>query len=166
MAIPAYLWLKDDGGVDVCRPVKRLILLSLFPYLVWAGGNAIDWPASLKGVESGEQGWLDKVPELAATADVKQAADLEDALSIALPKNTTGVLDTLGIIDAKSWPHMIGTDIVCGVPAELFTNDAMVEDYHQRTRLALLETDKGATCLWILEATYEEWKADNARRIK
>jgi len=166
MAIPAYLWLKDDGGVDVCRPMKLLILLGLLPCLVWAGGNAIDWPASLKGVESGEQGWLDKVPELAATADVKQAADLEDALSIALPKNTMGVLDTLGTIDAKSWPHMIGTDIVCGVPAELFTNDAMVEDYYQRTRLALLETDKGATCLWILEATYEEWKVDNARKAK
>ncbi|WP_435929370.1 hypothetical protein [Dryocola sp. BD613] len=34
------------------------------------------------------------------------------------------------------------------------------------TRLALLSTDKGATCLWILEATYEEWKADNARKAK
>jgi hypothetical protein len=61
---------------------------------------------------------------------------------------------------------MIGTDIVCGVPVELYTSDTMVEDYYQRTRLALLETDKGATCLWILEATYEEWKADNSRKVK
>lgn len=106
------------------------------------------------------------MPEFAAKADVKQAAALEDALSIALSKNTSGVLETLNIIDAKTWPHMIGTDIVCGVPAELFTTDAMVEDFYQRTRLALLETDRGATCLWILEATYEEWKADQARQIK
>lgn len=146
--------------------MRRLLLLNLFPCLVWAGGNLADWPATLKGVESGEKAWLAKVPELAATADVKQAAGLEDALSMALPKNTTGVLDALGTIDAKTWPHMIGTDIVCGVPVELYTSDTMVEDYYQRTRLALLETDKGATCLWILEATYEEWKADNSRKVK
>lgn len=146
--------------------MKRLMLLGLFPCLVWAGGNATDWPASLKGVESGEQAWLEKVPELAAIANVKQAAGLEDALSMALSKNTRGVLNTLSVIDAKAWPHMIGTDMVCGVPSELFTTAAMVENFYQRTRLALLRTDKGATCLWILEATYEEWKADNARKVK
>lgn len=146
--------------------MKWLRLLGLFPCLVWAGGNTPDWPASWKGVESGEQAWIDKVPELAARADVKQAAGLEDALSMALSKNTSAVLGALSIIDAKEWPHMIGTDIVCGIPAELFTTDAMIEDFYQRTRLALLKTDKGATCLWILEATYEEWKADNARKAK
>nr|WP_024967877.1 hypothetical protein [Pantoea sp. IMH] len=146
--------------------MRRLMLSGLFPCLVWAGGIATDWSGLLKGVESGDQVWLEKVPEFAAKADVKQAAALEDALSIALSKNTSGVLETLNIIDAKTWPHMIGTDIVCGVPAELFTTDAMVEDFYQRTRLALLETDRGATCLWILEATYEEWKADQARQIK
>jgi predicted nucleic acid-binding protein len=146
--------------------MKWLRLLGLFPCLVWAGGNTPDWPASWKGVESGEQAWIDKVPELAARADVKQAAGLEDALSMALSKNTSAVLGALSIIDANEWPHMIGTDIVCGIPAELFTTDAMVEDFYQRTRLALLKTDKGATCLWILEATYEEWKADNARKAK
>lgn len=144
--------------------MKRLLLLSLFPCLVWAGGNAIDWPASLKGVESGEQTWLDKVPELAATANVKQATNLEDALARALSKNPLGTLDTLSTIDAKTWPHMIGTDIVCGVPVE--QSAAVVEDFYQRTRLALLSTDKGAVCLWVLEATYEEWKADNARKVK
>lgn len=142
--------------------MKPLILLGLFPWLVWAGGNATDWSASLKGIGSGEQTWLDKVPELAATADVKQAISLEDALARALSKNAPGVLDMLGIIDAKTWPHMIGTDIVCGVPAE--QTAPVVEDFYQHTRLALLGTDKGATCLWILEASYEEWKADNARK--
>lgn len=144
--------------------MKRLMLLSLFPCMVWAGGNATDWPASLKGVESGEQTWLDRVPELAATADVRQASGLEDALASALSKNAPGVLDTLKAIDARTWPHMIGTDIVCGIPAE--QPAAVVVDFYQRTRLALLGTDKGATCLWILEASYEEWKADNARKVK
>ncbi|MCE0824633.1 hypothetical protein LVQ78_01035 [Buttiauxella sp. A2-C2_NF] len=144
--------------------MKRLLLLSLFPCLVWAGGHATDWPASLKGVESGEQAWLDKVPGLAATADVKQATGLEDALARALSKNAPGVLETLKAIDARTWPHMIGTDIVCGVPAE--QPAAVVEDFYQRTRLALLGTDKGSTCLWILEASYEEWKADNARKVE
>jgi hypothetical protein len=144
--------------------MKRLLLLSLFPCLVWAVGDATDWLASLKGVESGEQAWLDKVPELAATANVKQATGLENALARALSKNAPGVLDTLKAIDARTWPHMIGTDIVCGAPAE--QPAAVVEDFYQRTRLALLETDKGATCLWILEASYEEWKADNAHKVK
>lgn len=143
--------------------MKRLMLLGLIPCLVWAGENATDWSTSLKGIESGEQAWLDKVPELAAIADVKQAMALEDALSVALSKNTTGVLNTLSAIDAKTWPHMIGTDIVCGIPVEQPT---AINDFYQRTRLALLSTDKGAVCLWVLEATYEEWKTDNARKVK
>ena len=38
--------------------------------------------------------------------------------------------------------------------------------FYQKTRLSLLSTDKSAVCLWILEATYEEWKAGNGKLIK
>ena len=143
--------------------MKWLIFLGLFSFLSWAE-PVTDWPASLKGIGSGEQAWLEKVPDLAATADVQQAVKLEDALAAALSKNTAGILATLSIIDGRTWPHMVGTDIVCGVPVE--RPAAVVEDVYQQTRLALLTTDKGATCLWILEASYEEWKTDNARTNK
>jgi hypothetical protein len=145
--------------------MKRFILLLLFPVLVASSAAAsVNWPDALKGITAGEQAWLDKVPELAAVADVKQAIALEDALSGSLAKNTLGTLKALSLIDAKTWPHMTGTDIVCGLPVEKST--ATNEDFYQQTRLALLSTDKGATCLWILEATYEEWRADNARKAK
>lgn len=145
--------------------MKHLVLLLLLPGLV-AGTLAasVNWPDALKGIAAGEQAWLDKAPDLAAMADVKQAIALEDALSSSLAKNTPGTLKTLSLIDAKTWPHMIGTDIVCGLPFEQPV--AEVEDFYQRTRMALLSTDKGATCLWILEATYEEWKADNTLKAK
>jgi len=144
--------------------MKRLILLSLFPCLTWAGSEHINWPASLGGISSGEQVWLEKVPEMAAVADIRQAIDLEDALARALSKNTEGVLNSLSIIDAGTWPHMIGTDLVCSVPAE--RSAPVIEDFYQQTRLALLNTDKGAVCLWVLEASYEEWKQDNSRKAK
>lgn len=144
--------------------MKRIILLSLFPCLVWAGGKTINWSASLKGVETGKQVWLEKVPELAAAADVEEAIDLENALAEALSKNTSGVLHTLSTIDASTWPHMIGTDIVCSIPTE--RSVASIDDFYQRTRYALLNTDKGAVCLWVLEASYEEWKAENSRKAK
>lgn len=144
--------------------MKRIIFLSLFPCLVWAGGKTVNWSASLKGVESGEQVWLEKVPELAAAADIKQSINLENALAEALSKNTPGVLSALSIIDASTWPHMIGTDLVCSVPAE--RSAPVIEDFYQRTRFALLSTDKGAVCLWVLEASYEEWKQDNSRKAK
>lgn len=146
--------------------MKRLILLGLLPWLVWAGGNKdlTDWPAALEGIESGDGVWLARVPDLAASADIRQAIGLEDALSSALSKNTPAVLNTLSIIDAQTWPHMIGTDIVCGVPAE--QSAAVVEDFYQRTREALLDTRSGANCLWFLEVTYREWKAENSRTVK
>lgn len=144
--------------------MKRLMLIGLFPCLVWAGVNANDFQSTLHGIKAGEKNWLAKVPELSATADVKQAIELEDALAFALSVNTDDVLEALRVIDAKSWPYMIGTDIVCGVPSE--QTAAVVEDFYQRTRMALLSTDKAARCLWFLEATYEEWKADNARKVK
>lgn len=144
--------------------MKRIILLSLFPCLVWASGKTINWSASLKGVETGKQVWLEKVPELAAAADIEQAIGLENALAEALSKNTSGVLHTLSTIDASTWPHMIGTDIVCSIPAENATS--VVEGFYQRTRYALLSTDKGAVCLWVLEASYEEWKVENSRKAK
>lgn len=144
--------------------MKRLALLLLLPCIVGtSAADGVNWPDALKGVSVGDQAWLNQVSELAAAADVKQAIELEDSLSSALTVNTVGVLDALSVIDAGKWPHMIGTDIVCGVPVE---SPATVEDFYQRTRLALLSTDKGARCLWFLEATYEEWKAGKARHVK
>ncbi|KGT89521.1 hypothetical protein NG99_19530 [Erwinia typographi] len=144
--------------------MKRLVLLLLPVLAASPMAAAVNWPEALQGIAAGEQIWLDKVPHLAAVADVKQAIALEDALSSSLVKNTQGTLGILSLIDAKSWPHMIGTEIVCGVPVE--QSAAMVEDFYQQTRHALLSTDKGATCLWLLEASYEEWQADNARKVK
>ena len=141
--------------------MKNLILIILLPCLVWAGANTPDREDPIKGIASGEQGWLARVPQLAATADVQQAIRLEDALASALAKNTPAVLETLHVIDGRTWPHMAGTDIICSIPAERPT--AAIEDFYQQTRMALLTTDKGSTCLWILEASYEEWKADMAR---
>ncbi len=138
--------------------MKWLIFLALFPTLIRAGGNHFDWPAALSGVASGKQVWLDKVPELASVADVGQSIELEDALSGALTKNTPGVLNVLTILDAKAWPHMIGTDIVCGIPAE--QSALMIRTFYHQTRPLLLATDKGAKCLWFLEATYAEWEAE------
>ena len=128
--------------------MKRLALLLLLPFIVaTSAAGEVNWPDALKGVAAGDQAWLNKTPELAAAADVKQAIKLEDALSAALTANTPGALDALSVIDAGKWPHMIGTDIVCGVPVEA---PATVEDFYQRTRPALLSTDKGARCLWFL----------------
>lgn len=141
--------------------MKNLILISFLPCLVWAGANTPGQEDPIKGIASGEQAWLARVPQLAATADVQQATRLEDALASALAKNTPAVLETLRVIDARTWPHLTGTDIICSVPTERPT--AVIEDFYQQTRMALLTTDKGATCLWILEASYEEWKADTAR---
>lgn len=145
--------------------MKRLFLLLLLPGMVAASHtDSINWPAALKGIATGDQVWLNKVSELAAAADVKQAINLEDALSQTLTANTPAALNALSTIDAGKWPHMIGTDMVCGVPAE--KSSLVVEDFYQRTRLALLSTDKGANCLWFLEATYEEWKADKAHQVQ
>ncbi|NUU66407.1 hypothetical protein HQN64_09825 [Enterobacteriaceae bacterium BIT-l23] len=145
--------------------MKRLGLLLLLPGVVATSvATTINWPDALKGVAAGEQIWLNQISDLAAAADVNQAVKLEDALSLALAANPPGALDALSVIDAHKWPYMIGTDIVCGVPVE--KPSAIVEDFYQRTRLALLSTDKGASCLWFLEATYEEWKADKAHQVK
>ncbi|PBI79078.1 hypothetical protein A8A01_13445 [Ewingella americana] len=145
--------------------MKKLALFILLPILTTtAFASAPHWSDDLKRIETGKQAWLDKVPEMAATANVEQAIKLEDALSTALSKNTQGTLKTLRILDSQSWPHMIGSDIVCSVPVEQSGN--LVESFYQKTRMALLDTDAGANCLWILEASYEEWKADNRRQKK
>ena len=124
----------------------------------------IDWPAALKGIAAGEQVWIDKVPELAAVADVNQSQDVEAALSSALSTNTAAALKTLEVIDSHDWPHLVGTDLVCMGPIN--KSAAEIDAFYQKTRLSLLSTDKAAVCLWILEATYEEWKAGNGKLIK
>ncbi|MEL4016774.1 hypothetical protein [Dryocola clanedunensis] len=145
--------------------MRRLTLLLLLSAMAASAMAAtISWPAALAGIAAGEQAWLDKAPELAKVANVQQSQALEDALSSALSSNTEGALKALVVLDSRDWPHFVGTDLVCMGPIN--KQSAEIETFYQRTRLALLETDKGATCLWILEATYEEWKADNARRIK
>lgn len=125
---------------------------------------AINWPDALTGIAAGQPSWLNKVSELAKVADVKQSQALEGALSSALSNNTEGALAALAVLDSRNWPHVTGTDIVCMGPVN--KQAAEIETFYQRTRLALLSTDKGAICLWILEATYEEWKAVNRHNVK
>lgn len=145
--------------------MRRLILLFLLSSMATSSTAAIiNWPDALAGIAKGEQSWLDKSAALAKVADVKQSQALEDALSSALSSNTKGALKTLLMLDSRNWPHFVGTDLVCMGPID--KPAAEIEAFYQRTRMALLGTDKGATCLWILEATYEEWKADNARKAK
>ena len=78
--------------------------------------------------------------------------------------NTNATLKALRTLDAGKWPHMVGSDIVCTPPLE--KSPAEVDAFYQRTRQALLETFEGAQCLWILEATMQELKADKARQAK
>ncbi|WP_435953892.1 hypothetical protein [Dryocola sp. BD626] len=145
--------------------MKRLLLIALFSSMSWADGAIADWQATLAGISAGEKVWLDKVPELAAKVNVKQSIELEYALAQALSTNTVAALDTLSIMDSKPWPqNIIGTDMVCGVPVE--QSPATTDAFYHRTRMALLSTDKGALCLWVLEATYEEWKAEISRKGK
>lgn len=84
--------------------MKYLILIGLMPFAVWAGANTSDWENSLKGIASGEQAWLAKVPQLAATADVQQATRMEDALASALAKNTRACWRRSGLLTPDPGP--------------------------------------------------------------
>ncbi|WP_217480124.1 hypothetical protein [Enterobacter chuandaensis] len=144
--------------------MKYAIVLLLCALTVPAIASSTDWPSALNGITSGDAHWIEQTPALAAAADVKQAQRLEDALAAALTTNTNATLKALRILDAGKWPHMVGSDIVCTPPFE--KSPAEIDAFYQRTRQALLETVDGARCLWILEATMEELKAEKARQAK
>lgn len=141
--------------------MKCVAALLLACFALPAFSASTDWSNAMRGVASGDVHWLEQVPGLAAVANVGQAQALEDALAAALSTNTPEALRVLHIIDAKNWTHMIGSDIVCTPPTE--KSPAEVEAFYRRTRDALLTTSDGAQCLWILESSWEELKADKAR---
>lgn len=144
--------------------MKYPIILLLCALTVPAIAASTDWSSALHGITSGDVNWIAHAPTLAATADVKQAQQLEDALAAALITNTNATLKALRAIDAGKWPHMVGSDIVCTPPLEKSPEE--IDAFYQRTRRALLETVEGAQCLWILEATMEELNAEKARQGK
>lgn len=144
--------------------MKYPIVLLLCALTVPAIAASTDWSSALNGIASGDAHWIEQAPTLSATADVKQAQQLEDALAAALITNTNATLKALRTIDAGKWPHMVGSDIVCTPPLEKSPEE--IDAFYQRTRQALLETFDGAQCLWILEATMEELKAEKARQAK
>lgn len=144
--------------------MKYPIVLLLSAFIAPAFAGVTDWSSALKGIASGDGHWIEQAPALSAVADGNQAQRLEDALAAALTTNTDATLKTLRTIDAGKWPHMIGSDIVCTPLLE--KSPAEIDAFYQRTRQALLETVDGARCLWILESTMEELKADKARQLK
>ena len=144
--------------------MKYSIVLLLSAFTAPAIAGVTDWSLALKGIASGDAHWIEQAPALAAVADGNQAQQLEDALAAALTTNTNAALKALRTIDAGKWPHMVGSDIVCTPPLE--KSSAEIDAFYQHTRQALLETVDGAHCLWILEATMEEFKAEKARRAK
>lgn len=144
--------------------MKYPIILLLSALTAPAIADVTDWSSTVKGIASGYAHWIEQAPKLAAVADENQAKQLEDALAAALTTNTNATLKALRSIDAGKWPHMVGSDIVCTPPLE--KSPAEIDAFYQRTRRALLETVDGAQCLWILEATMEELKAEKARQAK
>ena len=144
--------------------MKYSIVLLLCAFTAPAIADVTDWSSALKGIASGDAHWIEQAPALAAVADGDQAQQLEDALAAALTTNTDATLKTLRTIDAGKWPHMVGSDIICTPPLE--KSPAEIDAFYQLTRQALLENIDGAHCLWILEATMEELKAEKARRAK
>ena len=98
--------------------MKYPIVLLLCALAVPAIAASTDWSSALNGIASGDAHWIEQAPTLSATADVKQAQQLEDALAAALITNTNATLKALRAIDAGKWPHMIGSDIVCTPPLE------------------------------------------------
>lgn len=144
--------------------MKYPIVLLLSAFIAPAIAGVTDWSSALKGIASGDEHWIEQAPALAALANGNQAQRLEDALAAALTTNTNATLKALRTIDAGKWPHMVGSDIVCTPPLE--KSPAEIDAFYQLTRQALLESIDGAHCLWILEATMEELKAEKARRAK
>lgn len=144
--------------------MRGLTIMLLTTISVPAIAASTDWPSALNRIASGDAHWIEQAPTLAATADVKQAQQLEDALAAALTTNTNATLKALRTLDAGKWPHMVGSDIVCTPPLE--KSPAEIDAFYQRTRQALLDTVDGARCLWILEATMEELKAEKVRQAK
>ncbi|MEH0886182.1 hypothetical protein [Enterobacter sp. UNJFSC 003] len=144
--------------------MKYPIVLLLSAFMAPAIAGVTDWSSALKGIASGDEHWIEQAPALAAVANGNQAQRLEDALAAALTTNTNATLKALRTIDAGKWPHMVGSDIVCTPPLE--KSPAEIDAFYQLTRQALLESIDGAHCLWILEATMEELKAEKARRAK
>ncbi|MDY0417578.1 hypothetical protein PYW49_07845 [Enterobacter sp. 170198] len=144
--------------------MKYPIVLLLSAFIAPAIAGVTDWSSALKGIASGDEHWIEQAPALAAVANGNQAQRLEDALAAALTTNTNATLKALRTIDAGKWPHMVGSDIVCTPPLE--KSPAEIDAFYQLTRQALLESIDGAHCLWILEATMEELKADKAHQPK
>ncbi|MGM8756026.1 hypothetical protein ACS6JK_18925 [Enterobacter chuandaensis] len=144
--------------------MKYPIVLLICALTAPAIADVSDWSSAVKGIASGDVHRIEQAPKLAAVADENQAKQLEDALAAALTTNTNATLKALRILDAGKWPHMVGSDIVCTPPLE--KSSAEIDAFYQRTRQALLETFEGAQCLWILEATMEELKAEKARQAK
>jgi len=157
--------------------MKLIFLLFFLPILAWAnitpdilsnniktlGAKQVvasfqqsDWDRLFSAVAEGEKEWLDVVPMLAPATDASHSARLEDALASALSTNTPEALKTLNLLDANKYPAMIGTDIVCVPPFERSKSDIIA--FYKRTHNALLSTSEGATCLWILEASMDEWQ--------
>ena len=144
--------------------MKYPIVLLICALTAPAIADVSDWSSAVKGIASGDAHRIEQAPKLAAVADENQAKQLEDALAAALTTNTNATLKALRILDAGKWPHMVGSDIVCTPPLE--KSPAEIDAFYQRTRQALLETFEGAQCLWILEATMEELKAEKVRQAK
>jgi len=115
-----------------------------------------DWLYIMQKVATGEQAWLNVIPDLAPNADHEQADHLEEALANALPINTKGVLSVLRVLDAGTYAEMGGTEIIC--VRKVVHQGKAAEAYYNDTRLALLDEPNGAQCLWNLEGVWEEEK--------
>jgi hypothetical protein len=74
------------------------------------GDRPRPWENVLRGIESGNQQWLDVARALADGTDAGTSEDLQVALATALPNNPAGVLKLAGV------QSFLSIDNLCGAP--------------------------------------------------
>ncbi|WP_276643249.1 hypothetical protein [Siccibacter turicensis] len=173
MAIPVYLWLKDDGGNPVKGSVEvhqregsmivrcMLILLSLFSASGIAASN--QWSAYIQRIERADNETIRALPDtinhIGVTLDDDQSETLAIALSVALIKDPVSVINATAPLEQSSdaLKNRFGTSLICSLPGMLRFTPPQIDDYFAKAEPTLERAGPAAAaCLENLRETVAE----------
>ncbi|WP_371190673.1 integrase core domain-containing protein [Tatumella sp. UCD-D_suzukii] len=129
--------------------------------------NSEDWNAYISQVSNADRYTLRELPtrvkNIGDQLDDEHAAQLANAIGLALLKDPVNVLKAADVIDAypDELQQRFGTSLICAIPSQAEGTPAQIERYFSQAEPVLIKAGATATaCLEDMRAIMDEFRQE------
>ena len=147
--------------------MRRAVILITCALSASCMANSEDWNAYISQVSNADRYTLRELPtqvkNIGDQLDDEHAAQLANAIGLALLKDPVNVLKATDVIDAypDELQQRFGTSLICAIPSQAEGTPAQIERYFSQAEPVLIKAGvAAAACLEDMRAIMDEFRQE------